>query len=403
MPHERKRHLEPILRHLAKISGLVGLLGHRQVGKTTLLEAISKHYLSFDDEELLNYANKNAKKFISEHKDLATGIDECQLSEKIFPALKERVRKDKRPGQFYLSGSVRFTSKKLIRESLTGRIMSAELLPLTLSEFDSSALPDHLLRILKARSVKHIQFEKLSSREFARRQRLIDRVDKCGGLPGVCFLKKDSLRTQKTIDQLETILSRDLQQIHETTLTLPEVMRFVRQLSLHDGGPIQYQELKRLTNISSATQKKLLFALEATFVIRHVPIEGDIHESAIFFEDHGEVCVLAQNQLTEEQRWSGLVYRNLREQIFYRIGENAQVFQYRTRSGVLVPFAIRTQDSVLAVIPVKGPIERSNIAAAHSFFRKYSNSKAILVTDQKETHALDERILVVSAANMLFA
>jgi hypothetical protein len=96
-----------------------------------------------------------------------TALDECQLAERLFPALKERVRKDKRPGQFYLSGSVRFTSKRLIRESLTGRIMTADLFPLTLSELDRGELPDWLPRLVRARRMNDLQVSALPAKEQA--------------------------------------------------------------------------------------------------------------------------------------------------------------------------------------------------------------------------------------------
>lgn len=401
MPHHRKRHAGPVLERLSKMSSLIGLLGHRQVGKTTLLEKLSQNYVTLDDEDSYWTANKDPKEFIASLKTLRTVIDECQLSERLFPALKERVRKDKRPGQFFLSGSVRFTSKKLIRESLTGRIMNAELLPLTLSELDESDLPDLALRILQAKKMQDLRCTILQTKEYSRRMKLIQQYQSSGGLPGICFIRKDKLRAQKIMDQLETILNRDLRQIHETTLALPELLRFVRQLATFDGTSIQHQTLRRSTGISPETQKKLLFALEATFIIRHLPIEGDYHESAIFFEDQAEVQTLSQNQLSEDQKWIGLVYRNLREQFFYRLGENVEFFQYQRRGGVLVPFAVRTPESSLAIIPIQGMPTRATLGPAQSFLRKYTNGKAVLVTPLNETKVIDDRTLLISAAQLL--
>lgn len=402
MPHERKRHLAAVLRHLAKLSPLVGLVGHRQVGKTTLLEAVSGSYLSFDDEDELKRAARGAKKFLSSLRTLGTAIDECQLLESLFPALKERVRLDRRPGQFYLSGSVRFTSKKVIRESLTGRIMTVDLLPLTLSELDRRELPDLALRLLGLKRLRDLRLARLSAAEFARRSRLIRHYKAYGGLPGACFIRQDRIRTQKILDQLETILNRDLRQIHETTLTLPDLMRFVRELSLREGGSVQLQELRRETGISPITQKKLIFALESVFVIRSLPLEGDFRGSAVVFEDQGEVSVLAQNRLDEERAWAGLVYRNLREQFAYRIGANAEFFQYRTRGGVLVPFAVRVPEATLGFVPVLGAPGRASVAAAQSFLRRYANSFALLVTDTDEFRVLDDRTVVIPAARLLF-
>jgi predicted AAA+ superfamily ATPase len=79
-----------VLQHLATLSPLVGPIGHRQVGKTTLLDQISQQYVTFDDENNLASANSNPKAFVSTLRSLGTAIDECQLAEKLFPALKER-------------------------------------------------------------------------------------------------------------------------------------------------------------------------------------------------------------------------------------------------------------------------------------------------------------------------
>ncbi len=102
-------------------------------------------YLTFDDEAELISAQTDARLFISGHtveltassKTLA--IDECQLVPKLFPALKLFVQRSPRPGQFLLTGSVRFTSRKAIQESLTGRIHTFEMLPMSFS--DAHRLP----------------------------------------------------------------------------------------------------------------------------------------------------------------------------------------------------------------------------------------------------------------------
>jgi predicted AAA+ superfamily ATPase len=403
MPHERKRHLASLLKHVAGYSPLVGILGHRQVGKTTLLEKASHTYLSFDDEELLAKATQSPKSFLSELQHTGCALDECQLAEPLFPALKERVRKDKRPGQFYLSGSVRFTSKKLIRESLTGRIISMDLLPLTLSELDEGALPDRVSALFQARRIEDVFQPKLSEREFSRRRHLMELYLTQGGLPGACFIRSDALRRQKLLSQLETILGRDLHQVVPTSLTPPDILRYVRELALEDGGTFQYQDLRRRTGITPATQKKLLYALEAVFVLRSIPIEGDSPGQAIWFEDQAEALVLSQGRISAADQWAGLIYRNLREQVMYRLGSNAEIFQYRTRSGVTVPIAIRTEAGVLGFVPVLGKPSPKHLAAGQSFLRKYANSRVNFVTDGNEARSLNERTWMVPASQLLLA
>jgi hypothetical protein len=216
--------------------------------------------------------------------------------------------------------------------------------------------------------------------------RLIEQYGASGGLPGACFIRNPKFRAQKVLDQLDTILDRDLRQVHETTLTLPALLQFLRELALRDGTSVQHQELRRATGITSITQKKLLYALEA-----------------LFFEDHAEVAILARDRLGDEQKWSGLLLRNLREQMAYRIGENAEFFQYRTRAGVCVPFALRTPDGVLGFIPIRGAPSRAPMAAAYGFLRKYANGKVVLVTDANETRVADDRTILIPATRLLFA
>jgi hypothetical protein len=84
------------------------------------------------------------------------------------------------------------------------------------------------------------------------------------------------------------------------------------------------------------------------------------------------------------------------------VGENADLFQYRTRAGVVVPFAWRTADSIVGLIPIRGDVSRVAIAAAHSFLRKYAGAKAVLVTDGEERRLIDERTMVIPATQLLW-
>ena len=220
--------------------------------------------------------------------------------------------------------------------------MNLELLPMTLSELASHELPDLLHRFLKKETFSRSDFEiKLSLSEFKKREKLIELYLMQGGLPGACFIRDPKLRAQKIIDQLETILNRDLREVQKTSLTLRELLGFVRTLAQNDGEILHYQELRRETGMTPLTQKRLLFALEAVFVIRPILLEGDYKGYCVYFEDQVEAFILSQNKINREQQWIGLVYRNLREQAFYRIGQNIEFFQYRTRGGALVPVAVR--------------------------------------------------------------
>src|SRR3989344_2306460 len=151
MSHLRSRHLGQYFEKLLKSSALVGVFGHRQTGKTTFVSMQHGNYVTFDSQKELSACNEDPERFLKKQKSACTIIDECQLSLSLFPALKEWVRTRKRPGQFVLTGSVRFTSRKAIRESLTGRIISAEMLPMSVAELQQRPLPDTVVRLLSVK------------------------------------------------------------------------------------------------------------------------------------------------------------------------------------------------------------------------------------------------------------
>ena len=401
MPHERRRHLIDPLRGLAKASPLVGLLGHRQSGKTTLLEGVSREYVTLDDLDTLDHSIADPKGFIGGLRADHTAIDECQLNEMLFPVLKDRVRTHKRPGQFLLSGSVRFTSKKIIRESLPGRIMNVELLPMTLSELSNRALPDFGPRLVDLHWNAALPAAIQEKTHVSRKKSLQTYLER-GGLPGLCFLKQKPLRERASSELINIILNRDLRQIHETTLPLNTLRAFLAALARREGQPLNHSELQRETGISPRTQKQLLFVFESIFLIRFLDLEGSRADVILYLEDQLESRVVTENRLDAETQWTGLVYRNFREQFFYSAGSTARFFQFRTRSGAVVPFAVRQGERCLGVIPVSGRPTRAQRAAGRSFLQNYSQSKALFVSDENVRDIVDERTAIVGATALLF-
>lgn len=92
MAHFRPRHALEILMPLLKFSPLIGIFGHRQVGKTTFLEKLVSSYVTFDDKETLTNAKRNPEAFLKNLDAKPAGIDECQYVKDLFPALKRSSR-----------------------------------------------------------------------------------------------------------------------------------------------------------------------------------------------------------------------------------------------------------------------------------------------------------------------
>ncbi len=243
MPHTHHRFLFDIVKQVMNFSPLVGILGHRQVGKTTLTQTVAKKYLTLDDEETLFEVRKSPKGFLKNHAELKTAIDECQIVPALFPALKERVRVKKIPGQYILTGSVRFTSRKAIRESLTGRIINLELLPLSISEIQHRALSDLAPQLIAAHSLNG--FLQSFESEIHSSLKLSPEIPlylERGGLPGVCFVRSQQLRATRIADQIRTILDRDIKMVYPTTLVFSQLLALFQFLANNQGQAINHSE-----------------------------------------------------------------------------------------------------------------------------------------------------------------
>ena len=133
-----RRHIEPRLREALADRPVVVLVGPRQSGKTTLaLEVVSKgamtRYVSMDDAVTLAAARLDPVGFV---RGLPHGsvIDEVQRAPDVYLAIKSRVDRERRPGDFLLTGSADVMVLPGLADALVGRAEILTLLPLSAGE-----------------------------------------------------------------------------------------------------------------------------------------------------------------------------------------------------------------------------------------------------------------------------
>lgn len=406
MAHIRKRHIESYIQKLLGFSPIVGLLGHRQSGKTTLMAELVRTYLTMDHRTSLQAAEADPDGFIAKLSGVSNGIDECQLAPSLFPALKERVRLDKRPGQFVLTGSVRFTSKKAIRESLTGRIINVTLHPMVVTE---------LLQIPESQTIRHFLMNgvntaadylaksKIKAPTIKESAKLLQSYGEVGGLPSVCFVRDAGLRNQRLSSQLETILDRDLRQIFPTTLSMDTLRRVLTTLAMKNAQPVEWAEVSRACRISVPTLRKLLPAFESLFLVTLLEAEGSEKKPAVLFEDPGELNFLTEGRLNDLSRWTSTVLTHVRTILDVPLTGNqkypCRFFQYRTRGGAFVPMVVRCGDHVLGVIPM---VEENpglhELGSARSFLKSNPKANVICIHPHERTQLVSRNLLSLSGS-----
>jgi len=144
-----RRRLTSLMEMLSQ-SPAVGLLGPRQVGKSSLAKTIVSTQLSI----LLDMQSPETRAqladptfFFQENADKLIILDEIQREPELYSHLRPIIDEDRRVGRFLLLGSASPAIMRQSIESLAGRIFYSELTPLSLLEIDESRVTfeDHLV------------------------------------------------------------------------------------------------------------------------------------------------------------------------------------------------------------------------------------------------------------------
>lgn len=242
---------------------VTGVLGLRQVGKTTLLHQLPGlgNFVSLDDEEVREDALHSAKNFLSKLSPPAI-IDEVQKAPALFDAIKLRVDRKRIPGSYFLTGSSTFTSKLGIRESLTGRIGLLRLYPFLVSEIHQKKFETDRA------SFGHQKEPRFSSEEIL--QALSQ-----GGMPVPVFTRDNEQRNLYFKNWLETTLVRDVARVYGRGYDLDIAWSLLRQF----GKILQEGEWPTLRSFKQDSRilRRYLAAFEDVFLIRKMPP----HEEAV--------------------------------------------------------------------------------------------------------------------------
>ena len=402
MPHQRKRYLQAALRSLLAYSPVIGVLGHRQVGKTTLIEQEAGRYVTFDKTSSLSRADLDPEAFITSgasHPPFV--IDEAQLCPSIFSAIKEHVRINGKPGQFILSGSVRFTSRKAIRESLTGRIINLELFPFSHSEASQRPVQPLPYQLLKA-DFHQLKFP-CPTQDLKRETLALLRYGELGGLPRVCLTREAHHRSQLIETQLETILDRDLKLLLATKLSYQTLRSVLAFLAKTQGEPLNLAETARKTRISLPTLRGLLNIFEQIFLIRRIISLGDEKRPVIFLEDQGEASHLTPEGYDPHSNWLRILYANLRIPYALKPELQCTFFQYRTRGGAYVPLAVRSGKSIIGfLISLEANPQRSILMSAASFGKRFPGARVAILHPYERRNILSPSLIEMPFADLLY-
>jgi predicted AAA+ superfamily ATPase len=257
------RHLQPILERFAQLYPVVGIMGPRQSGKTTLARSIFHHlpYVSLENLDLRLQAQADPRAFLQVYKDGAI-FDEVQHASELLSYLQGVVDESSQKGRYIITGSQNFALSAQISQSLSGRIGITTLLPLSLAELPLSGIYQHIF---------------------------------LGGYPGLH--KAEMQPTEFYPSYIQTYIERDVRQIKNIN-DYGKFQTFVKLCAGRIGQIVNFSSLATDCGISHTTARQWLSVLEASYILFFLqPYYNNFTKRLIkmpklYFYDTGLACNL---------------------------------------------------------------------------------------------------------------
>lgn len=258
------RHVRPCIEAALADTPVVMLQGPRQSGKSTLASSLIEampggRYLTLDDATVLAAARSDAAGFLSGIAGPAV-IDEIQRAPELLVAIKAAVDRDRRPGQFLLTGSADVLLLPTVSESLAGRLERFVLWPLSQGELAGAT--EHFVDRLFA-ATQTFNPGKLS------RDALIERL-LVGGFPVPLSRSSPARRSAWFDSYVATILQRDVRELAAID-RLSDLPRLLTLLAARATGLTNHAEVARTIGLPQTTLKRYMALLEWVFLVRELP------------------------------------------------------------------------------------------------------------------------------------
>jgi hypothetical protein len=309
----RKRELNT-LRELLRQYPVVGLIGARQVGKTTLARALLRRLPGpthlFDLESAEDRARLAEPLLALRPLRGVVVIDEIQRHPELFPALRVLADRPRRPCRFLILGSASPDLLKQTSETLAGRILYHELGGLALDEVG----PRNHLRLWRR-----------------------------GGLPPSYLARSERHSFAWRRSFVQTFVERDLPQLG-VNVSAATMQRFWNMLAHYHGQVWNASEFARSFGVADTTVRGYLDRLTSALVVRQLApwhenvAKRQVRSPKVYVADSGLVHALLNLRTPEDLEahpkvgasWEGFVI----DQLIRRLGVQAnECFFWGTHAG----------------------------------------------------------------------
>lgn len=377
-----KREIEiSTLRRLLARYRVVGIIGARQVGKTTLArDFVSKQggrATAFDLENPRHLARLDDSMLALEGLKGLVVIDEIQVQPELFRVLRVLVDRRRSTARFIVLGSASPTLLRQSSESLAGRIRYHELGGFSLDEVGSQ---NHLRLWLR------------------------------GGFPRAYLARTHGESADWRNEFIRTFLERDLPQLGINVLATT-LRRFWTMLAHYHGQTWNASEFARSFGVADTTVRSYLDLLTSALVVRQLPpwheniSKRQVKAPKVYIADSGILHALLNLTTLEDLNghpklgasWEGFVLK----EVVRRLGaRREECFFWATHGG-----------AELDLMVVRGR-QRLGFEFKRTSAPRVTKSMRVALTDLKlgrldvvhsgeETYELSRRVRAVALSRLL--
>jgi len=347
-----KRVITQEIEKALKISPVVLIAGARQIGKSTLVSKLKREYIVMDDITQLDAAINDPQGYIKRIPKPIT-IDEIQKAPQLLTPIKMYVDKDRRNGEFLLTGSANVLNLKKSNESLAGRLIELTMYPFSAKEKNQDT-KTNVVDMLFEKKLSSLNIDKKACDNLPRF--IIE-----GGYP-LSFMMSDAKERFMWFNSyISTYIERDIRSIGELR-DLDGFIRFFNILAPRTANILNKSDIANDTKLNSITVDNYISLLEKVYQAHLLkPYFENIGKTFIkspkvYLTDSGMSCHVLNIRDEEDlknSRYKGSIYETfifseLLKHITYS-KDVLEFFYYRTQDKKEIDFIVKKGEDILAI------------------------------------------------------
>lgn len=380
-----KRYLSSSILEALNFYPAVGLIGPRQVGKTTLAKALigeRNHSIRyFDLERLEDYTRlvDDPGFFLEQFQGECVILDEIQRMSALFVELRSLIDRNRTPGRFLLLGSASPLLLQAASETLAGRIAYLSLHPL------------HYLELSPA--------DGLLQKHWWR-----------GGFPEAWLAPTDEWSIDWREQFIRTYVERDLQVLGLNTDTL-RFRNFLQMLAATHGNLWNAESVARSLGVSSNTVRRYLHFLESSFFVQILPpfftniSKRLVKSPKIYIRDTGLLHALLSIRYPDAlpispyvgASWEGYAI----SQITSQLPKGVDPYFYRTADGTECDLVLVKGLTPILTVEIK---YSNTVKLSAGYYHAIESIRApqnFVLTFSSESYQLNKQVQVMSLPDFL--